>query len=133
MAAETTPDPSDPERSWVPEAEAEESRVEVEDFLGGPGIVSTPGMFKGWMEGAALGTAVGGVLGAIAGLIGYAADWTGGWGILVAAVIGMVAGAVVGFVLGGAFGTLRWDQGGRRAEDDDGGPIGPSGRLGTSH
>jgi hypothetical protein len=100
------------------------AREEVDDFLGGPGVVSTPGMWKGWAKGTALGAAIGALAGAAVGAVAAALADSDRLVWFFAAFLGVtVAGAVVGFVLGGAFGTLRYDQGGRRAEDDDGGPI----------
>jgi hypothetical protein len=80
-------------------------------------------MWKGWAKGTALGTAIGAVAGAIVGLVAAAVADSDGLVWFFACFLGVtVAGAVIGFVLGGAFGSLHYDQG-RRAEDDDGGPV----------
>jgi hypothetical protein len=148
MAGETGEirhDPDGTRHDLVPQPEATVSHQEVEDFMGGPGVVSTPGMWKGWTRGVLVGGVGGGVLGAVIGIVAVAASGASWWWVVAAAAIGVFCGATIGFVLGGSFGTLEYDQGRRRAEEDDGGPItrppvgpsitrrGGSGRLGPSH
>jgi hypothetical protein len=115
------PDGLTPDVVSAPEAAV--SRAEAEDMMGGPGMVATPGMWKGWVSGGLLGTVLGAALAAVVGLIVVATSSASPWWILGAAVIGGFTGGTIGFMLGAPFGTLKYDQGGRRAEDDDGGPI----------
>ncbi len=90
--------------------------------MAGPGVVAPPGMWRGWVRGGLLGSLVGAVVGAVAGIIAMAAGGSGWW-ILAGAAIGLFAGGTIGMILGGSFATLEYDQGGRRPEQDDGGPI----------
>jgi hypothetical protein len=122
MVGEHKPDPDALAPQVVPQPEAEVSRMEAEDLMAGPGVVAPPGMWRGWVEGGMLGAAIGAGVGVVAGLIALAAG-ASGWWILAAGAIGLFAGGTIGMILGGAFTSLEYDQGGRRAEDDDGGPI----------
>jgi hypothetical protein len=130
----------------IPAAEAEVAQEESEDLMAGPGMLATPGMWSGWVRGGLLGVVLGATLAVAIGLIVVATTSASAWWIVGAVAIGAFCGGTVGFVLGASFATLKYDQGGRRAEEDDGGPIRVtppiphpgrrtpgSGNVGTSH
>jgi hypothetical protein len=113
----------EPEPDVVPAAEATVARAEADEMMGGPGMVATPGMWRGWVRGGVTGTLIGAVVAAVIGAIVVATSSASAWWIVGAAVIGGFAGGTIGFVLGASFATLKYDQGDRRPEEDDGGPI----------
>jgi hypothetical protein len=122
MAGQRNPDPDAIEPQVTSAPEAEVSRMESEDMMAGPGVVAPPGMWRGWVEGGLAGAAIGALVGVVAGVIALAAG-ASGWWIIAAGAIGLFAGGTIGMILGGSFASLEYDQGGRRAEEDDGGPI----------
>jgi hypothetical protein len=151
MAGELRDDPDALGPQLVPEPEAEVARAESQEMMAGPGMVAPPGMWRGWVLGGLVGMLIGAGLGAAMGAIVWATSSAAAWWIIAVAAIGAFAGGTVGFMLGAPFDSLKYDQGARAAEQDDGGPIaiGPdeikreahehrhgwhgSGHIGTSH